>query len=62
MIFILLVKIYNYCLKHYKNKYGKNIHSDIFKKYRNNDYAYDINEYYAIIGCEYFKDDINTIF
>jgi hypothetical protein len=49
-------------LKHYKNKYGKNIHSDIFKKYRNNDYAYDINEYYAIIGCEYFKDDINTIF
>ena len=46
-------------MKHYKNKYGKNIHSDIFKKYRNNDYAYDINEYYAIIGYEYFKDDSN---
>jgi hypothetical protein len=50
-----------YRSERYENQFGNNIHSDISKKYRNNDYRYDINEHYSIIGCSYFKDDSNYL-
>ena len=51
----------SYTSKRYENKFGKNIHDDIFKKYRNNDFAYDINDQYTIIGCSYFTDNPNYL-
>ena len=39
---------------HYKDKKPD-------KKDRNNDYAYDINKKYTIIGCPCFKDDPNYV-
>jgi SET domain-containing protein len=51
----------NYRSERYENQFDNNIHSDISKKHRNNEYAYDINEYYTIIGCSYFKDNSNYL-
>lgn len=41
----------------FENKFGALTDS----KYRNNDYAFDLNSFYCIIGCNYFTDDPNYL-
>ena len=52
-----------HCLKtcfrsrRFENKFGEVTDA----KYRDNDYAFDLNSFYSIIGCNHFTDDPNYL-
>jgi hypothetical protein len=44
--------------KRFKKKFADAVNDE---KLRDNDYAYTVNKYYTIIGCQDFKDDANYL-